>query len=311
MKKIHVIVDSNQVSIDKLKFSFSSLLSLTDLIKENILICPISFKKLTKVCIDGTKNLKKLKEIKLLAQELRERGFVRKVNINNFKNFLTDGSNIYPIINNSVFLYPNEIIYKKIKKKYEALRQYLLLNKIKNSGEFNEVNASLTSIAVRKHHWRFRQFCKGLKGRVLDIGCDKPSVSKKLFPEKCQYVGTDAFASNKEFRLIGLAEMLPIADKSFDNVSFNTSLDHILDYHTAIENAARVLKPKGKIIISTYAWLNNATLLTDAVHFHHFREIEIINALSQNFSIEKIKRYKDPKSQNHRYGLYILASKIK
>jgi hypothetical protein len=73
MKKIHVIVDNNQVSIDKLKFSFSSLLSLTDLIKENILICPISFKKLTNVCIDGTKNLKKLKEIKLLAQELRER----------------------------------------------------------------------------------------------------------------------------------------------------------------------------------------------------------------------------------------------
>ena len=49
--------------------------------------------------------------------------------------------------------------------------------------------------------------------------------------------------------------------------------------------------------------------LNDAVHFHHFREYEIINSLSRDFSIEKIQRFKDPKSQNHRYGLYLLASK--
>ena len=88
---------------------------------------------------------------------------------------------------------------------------------------------------------------------------------------------------------------------------FNTSLDHILDYHTAIEEASRVLKPAGSIVIETNSWLERATLLTDDVHFHHFREFEIIGSLERYFKVSDIVRYEDVKHRTHLYSLFVRA----
>ena len=131
----------------------------------------------------------------------------------------------------------------------------------------------------------------------------------KFLPKRCKYIGLDPYAGQREFRLIGLGECLPINTGTIDAVTFNTSLDHILDYHTAIDEAHRVLKQRGTLIIASYAWVNQATLLTDEVHFHHFRENQIRAALHGLFEITKVKRYEDPKNAEHRYGLYISATK--
>jgi ubiquinone/menaquinone biosynthesis C-methylase UbiE len=139
------------------------------------------------------------------------------------------------------------------------------------------------------------------------VGSDIPSHSVQLLPQACCYLGLDPYGGAGEFRIVGLGEILPVQDSSVDVVLFNTSLDHILDYHTAIEEAYRVLRPNGKIIVATYAWINKATLLTDSVHFHHFREFEILGVLEALFEVDQILRYKDPKNKKHRYGLYIQA----
>ena len=141
------------------------------------------------------------------------------------------------------------------------------------------------------------------------MGSDRPSHSIQFLPVDCEYLGLDPYAGVGEFRIIGLGEMLPLATQSVDGVTFNTSLDHILDYHIAIDEAYRILKPGGKIVIATYIWLDRASLLTDAVHFHHFREFEVLGALKQKFEIDIIKRYEDPKHASHRYGFYVMASK--
>ena len=117
--------------------------------------------------------------------------------------------------------------------------------------------------------------------------------------------------SNDEFKILGMAEFLPFRKSSLDYVSFNTSLDHILDYHSGIEEAFRVLKPGGKILISTYVWLYNSTLLSDTVHFHHFREDQLILALKNLFSIERINRYQDIKGSDHRFMLLLEGKKNK
>jgi len=188
-----------------------------------------------------------------------------------------------------------------------ALKQYVLLSQIKQSGE---INAPLDSVPTRKHQYRFKEFCKRLSGLVLDVGSDRPSHSSQLLPSACEYLGLDPYAGQGEFRIIGLGEILPIRDGSIDAVLFNTSLDHILDYHTAIEEAHRILKPGGCIVIATYAWLERATLLTDDVHFHHFREFEIMGSLERYFQIEDVRRYEDPKHATHRYGLYVRAERV-
>lgn len=224
---------------------------------------------------------------------------------------LTDGILEYAINNESPLLYPKSIseCWKDgalpFSYEYDPLNQYVLLSQIKQSGE---INAPLQSAPARKHQHRFVDFIKNLKGLVLDVGSDRPSLSMQLLPQECEYLGLDPYAGKGEFRVIGLGEVLPIQCQSVDAVLFNTSLDHILDYHTAIEEARRVLKPRGVIVIATYAWVARASLLSDSVHFHHFREFEIFGSLERSFQIENICRYEDPKHAKHRYGLYVMGT---
>ena len=224
---------------------------------------------------------------------------------------LTDGNNSYEIKHNCPLLYPGGIREILLDASYPEpltpLQQYVLLGKIKQSGE---INAPFDSIPARKHQYRLHRFCEQLNGLVLDIGSDRPSHSMLFLPHNCEYLGLDPFAANGEFRIIGLGEILPLQAASVDSVLFNTSLDHILDYHTAIDEAFRVLKPGGTLVIATYAWLERATLLTDSVHFHHFRESEIFGALQTFFAVKKVCRYEDPKHDSHRYGLYVMATKV-
>lgn len=225
---------------------------------------------------------------------------------------LTDGSNTYNVADGSPILYPLRIQKawhgKNLPLKIftDPLLQYALLSRIKQSGE---INAPTSSIPYRKHQWRFSELCKDLKGLVLDIGCDVPATQSTLLPNTCSYIGLDPYSGAGSFRIIGLGEILPFASKCFNACLFNTSLDHILDYKTALDEAHRVLAHDGKIMIATYAWIERLTLLTDAVHFHHFTEEEILNYVSRKFKIEKIIRYEDPKHDTHRYGLYVCASK--
>jgi hypothetical protein len=225
---------------------------------------------------------------------------------------LTEGEMEYAVKNNCPVLYPKSITdisqdgVLPLSIPANALQQYVLLSQIKQSGE---INAPLDSEPALKHQFRFREFCKDLMGLILDIGSDRPSHSMQFLPSNCEYLGLDPYAGHGEFRIIGLGELLPINDFSVDAVLFNTSLDHILDYHTAIDEAHRVLKPGGKVVIATYAWLERATLLTDSVHFHHFRDFEVLGTLERHFEIEVVSRYEDPKNATHRYGLYVMAKR--
>ncbi len=219
----------------------------------------------------------------------------------------------FDLFKGSAILFPRSILDNMINwetplKYYsEPLIQYHLLSQIKGK---SDINAPSYSRAANKHFFRIKKFCENLdQGLLLDVGCDRPSLSSLFYPEGIDYHGIDPSFSNDEFKTIGMAEFLPFVDLSFDYVSFNTSLDHILDYHTAIQESYRVLKKKGNLIIASYVWKDKATLLKDNVHFHHFREYEIFGALEKYFSIEKSIRYEDPKGETHRYGIYIMAKK--
>lgn len=224
---------------------------------------------------------------------------------------LTDGEHKYPIVDGAPVLYPaciaEAFLAKGLELKYyeDAKLQYFLLSQIKQRGE---INAASTNVHYQRHLFRMKDFLKSCSGTVLDVGCDDVGISAALFSDECRYIGLDPFSSAKlNFRVVGVGEFLPVRDESVDNVVFNTSLDHILDYHQAIEEARRVLKPGGNIYLSTLIWTKNASLLNDAVHFHHFREYEILGALN-GMHIEQAKYYQY-KDDDHRHGLYIAASK--
>jgi SAM-dependent methyltransferase len=227
------------------------------------------------------------------------------------KGILTDGLDEYPVNAGIPILHSQKILKVlnngplKLDYYEDSLVQYYLLSQIKHHFAHN---APAASRPYEKHLYRFSKFCENISGLVLDVGCDDPRVGATIFPEKCKYIGIDPMMSGDSFRISSIAEILPFADQSFDNVVFNTSLDHILDYHTAIEEASRVLRKDGNIIISTYIWDEGATLLTDLFHFHHYRYTQIIDALSA-FDLTQQIIYQCPKKDTHRHELMIMASK--
>lgn len=194
-------------------------------------------------------------------------------------------------------------------KKYEdALEQYLQINMVKMY--YGNHNSDYNSEVFTTHVQRTKAFTKNLQGTVLDIGCDNPKNSLDMFSENIKYLGLDPlFEDMSYFRIIGMAEFLPIKSNSFDNVCFNTSLDHVLDYFEALKEAKRVLKQGGKLFISTLIWRENSELYYDHVHFHHFKEYEIYGALNMlGFNLEKVEVF-PYKEDKHRVGLYLIAEK--
>lgn len=190
----------------------------------------------------------------------------------------------------------------------DSFLQYFLLASIKQSGVINAINADFADMHFQRHLYRMHDFLKGANGIVLDVGCDDPEVGASLLPESASYVGLDPFCRRSDpFRVIGVGEYLPFGGETVNGVVFNTSLDHILDWRQALQEADRVLTPGGKLYISTLVWIDRAGLTTDSVHFHHFREYEIFGALS-GYVIADVRRYAY-KNDHHRYGVYLSAEK--
>lgn len=219
-------------------------------------------------------------------------------------------SESFPVLNGCAILYPARVQQHWIDGSLplaaydDSLLQYCLLSQLKNVGE---TNASWDSPPARLHHDRLRELTASLEGWVLDVGCGSPVQSSGLVPSRCEYTGVDPYGCEASM-IRALAEVLPFNDETFDAVLFNTSLDHILDYVTALNEAHRVLKPGGKLIVASLAWTDKATLLTDNVHFHHFREAQILDALSP-FSDISVVRFPDPKNLAHRFGMYVHAKR--
>lgn len=234
---------------------------------------------------------------------------------NDCRTNLTDGVNFYPLRGELPILIPEKLCQyygNKLQIPFNRYKdpflQYFLLASIKQSGE---INASSSEEPVHKHLYRMRNLLSDCSGIALDVGCDDPILGAKLFPKHAKYIGLDPFsACLSPFRIIGVAEYLPFAEESFDSVVFNTSLDHILDWRRALIQAKKVLKKNGSLYLSSYIWSEKADLITDSVHFHHFRLYELLGALDElKFSEIESCIYESPKGDTHRHGLYLKAYK--
>ncbi len=97
---------------------------------------------------------------------------------------------------------------------------------------------------------------------MLDIGCGEGRFCRKMHPLGIAPTGIDptpefiAHAQNcdPEGRYIKAeAEDLPFADASFDIAVFYLTLIDIPDFRTAIQEATRVLRPGGRILVANLA----------------------------------------------------------
>jgi len=94
-----------------------------------------------------------------------------------------------------------------------------------------------------------------VEDRVLSVGCGPAIIESGLSAQGIAVTGLDvsrealACAPDSLRTIVAPAEKMPIEDSAFDAVLFIVSLQFMEDYRLALAEAARVLRPKGRIIV--------------------------------------------------------------
>jgi SAM-dependent methyltransferase len=87
--------------------------------------------------------------------------------------------------------------------------------------------------------------------RVLDVGCGVKPYYPFFAPVASEYVGVDV-VENPAAELLGPVEALPVDDASFDIVLCTQVLEHCDDPGRAVRELRRVVRPGGRVLVSTH-----------------------------------------------------------
>jgi SAM-dependent methyltransferase len=87
--------------------------------------------------------------------------------------------------------------------------------------------------------------------RLLDVGCGVKPYYPWFEPYAAEYVGVD-LGGNPAAELEGAVEALPVDDASFDVVLCTQVLEHCDDPAQAVRELRRVVKPGGRVLLSTH-----------------------------------------------------------
>lgn len=86
---------------------------------------------------------------------------------------------------------------------------------------------------------------------VVDLGCGKKPF-RKLFRKDLQYVGVDISAEHSLADVVAdLNGPIELSESMADAVLISETLEHVQDPHHLVSEACRILKPGGKLYIST------------------------------------------------------------
>lgn len=94
------------------------------------------------------------------------------------------------------------------------------------------------------------------KGKLIDIGCGRMPYKDDISPFVDQYVGVDhptvsrLYKSSRKPDVLADAKKLPFRSNTFDTAIMLQVLEYIDEPSTGIHEVFRVLKPKGKFILS-------------------------------------------------------------
>jgi SAM-dependent methyltransferase len=97
------------------------------------------------------------------------------------------------------------------------------------------------------------EFLVPVGGRVLDYGCaDMPY--RDFFPSGIEYVGADLEGNDQAAVILNSDGTLPVPDQSFDAVMSTQVLEHVQDPRVYLSECRRVLRPGGRLLLSTHGF---------------------------------------------------------
>jgi SAM-dependent methyltransferase len=92
---------------------------------------------------------------------------------------------------------------------------------------------------------------KNARGRLLDIGCGNKPYQSTVAPYIDEYIGCDIVQSSKNcVDILSPANNIPLDAESFDTVISTQTIEHVEDHQGLINEAYRLLKTGGYLILS-------------------------------------------------------------
>jgi SAM-dependent methyltransferase len=91
-------------------------------------------------------------------------------------------------------------------------------------------------------------------GHVLDYGCAEQPY-RRFFAPTVAFVGADLPGNPDADVTISADGLLPVDDEAFDAVLSTQVLEHVADPVTYLEECRRVLRPGGRLLLSTHGMM--------------------------------------------------------
>lgn len=95
------------------------------------------------------------------------------------------------------------------------------------------------------------RFAEGCEGDLLDYGSGG-SPYRSLFPKVRRYVAADILPGPRVTLALGADGSVPLPDASMDSVLSTQVLEHVPDPHRYLREAWRVLRPGGRMLVTTH-----------------------------------------------------------
>jgi len=163
--------------------------------------------------------------------------------------------------------------------------------KIIQTAERNTERLASDNIIYHRHLIAYHEAAKLISGTVLEIGCGEGYGIKILAPHAEKYFAIDKFNTeidpefkgkhNIDFRQMVIPPLDGFADNTFDYVVSFQVIEHIKKDDWLIKEIVRVLKPGGKLILTTP---NIKTSLTrNPWHVREYTLEQFRNLLTQQF----------------------------
>lgn len=146
-------------------------------------------------------------------------------------------------------------------------------------------------------YFPYEEAAKAISGKVLELGCGWGRGVEKLISACEHYTGLDkntelikALQANYPkhyFNTVDLPYLSEFQDNTFDFVVTFQVIEHIKDDHKFLQEAHRVLKPNGKIFLTTVN--KDYSLSRNPWHVREYKTNELKSLMEKYFS--KVETY--------------------